>query len=154
MSGFSFKKVAVEDQAYAPILPGHYNVKFETLEEKATLSGGIAWNAKMKIEGSNRTFFLSWNVENASEVAQRIAREQISQIAELLGVGNDISIESIKTNTVFNVLLEQRVVGDKTYYQTKGAWKLGETSSIEKAVEMAEKAFGIAPAKKKAPWEK
>lgn len=156
MSGFSFKKVAAEDQSYAPIAPGFYDVQFASLEEKTTQAGGVSWNGKMKIAGSNRTFFLSWNVENSSETAQRIAREQISQIADLLGVGEDISIPALSTNTIFNIQLEQRVVGDKVFYQTKGAWKLGKTNEIEAAVNKAEKALGIftPPAsKKKNPWD-
>lgn len=149
---FSFKKeVSTQTNDFAPIAPGVYTVQFDSLEEKPTQSGGVSWNAKMKIPSTGRTFFLSWNVENASEVAQRIAREQLSQIADLLGVGDDISIDSIKTNKQFVITLEQRVYGDKTYYQTKGAWKLAETS-LNDAVKMVTKAFE-AP-KKKNPWDK
>ena len=153
---FSFKKeLGINDGVYEALKPGLYDVQFDTLEEKPTQTGGIQWSAKMKIVGSGRTFFLSWNVENQSEVAQRIAREQISQIANLLGVGDDISIESIKTNKIFTITLEQRVVGDKTYYQTKGPWKLAQAAnkSLAEGAKMVEKAF-TAPVAKKTPWSK
>jgi hypothetical protein len=164
---FSFKPVVAEsDGVYSPIAPGIYDVQFDTLEEKPTVTGGIQWSAKMKIVGSGRTFFLQWNVENASEVAKRIAREQLTQIATLIGVQNDISIESIRTNKIFTITLEQRVVGEKTYYQTKGPWKLAQAvnksfnipsakaaPTLDEAVKMAEKAFSVsAPAKKAQPW--
>lgn len=149
--GFSFKKEeGTNDGVYAPIAPGVYDVQFDTLEEKATAKGGVAWNAKMKIVGSGRTFFLSWNVENASEVAQRIAREQITQIANEIGVSSDdISIESIKTNKLFTVTLEQRVFEDKTFYQTKGPWKLAQAA--QKSLNMP---TTPATEKKKNPWDK
>lgn len=150
---FSFKKeVSQQTNDYAPIAPGVYTVQFDTLEEKPTQAGGVQWSAKMKILATGRTFFLSWNVENKSEVAQRIAREQISQIADLLGVGDDISIDSIKTNTAFEITLEQRVVGDKTYYQTKGAWKLAPTN-IAAGVKKVQDALLASP-KKATPWSK
>jgi hypothetical protein len=150
--GFSFKQEVVEVKVFAPIAPGVYDVKFDSLEEKQTQSGGVSWNAKMKIINSGRTFFLSWNVENASEVSQRIAREQLTQIATLLGVQSDINLESIKTNKAFTITLEQRVYGDKTYYQTKGPWKLAPMT-MDQAVSAVEKSFS-APVKKKSPWEK
>jgi hypothetical protein len=143
---FTFKKELSQSTGeYAPIAPGVYTVQFESLEEKPTLAGGEQWSAKMKIPATNRTFFLNWNVVHENPTVQTIAREQISQIADLLGVGDDISIESIKTNKQFVITLEQRPVGDKTYYQVKGKWKLAEV-----AAPLAPKA----PEKKAPPWQK
>ena len=157
MAGFSFKKeVSENDGVYAPIVPGVYDVQFDTLEESSTQTGGVKWSAKMKIVGSGRTFFLNWNVESSSETAQRIAREQITQIANLLGVPSDlIDLESIKTNKVFTVTLEQRPYNDKIYYQTKGPWKLAQPSpGLSKGVANVVSALGLAPAKKANPWDK
>jgi hypothetical protein len=158
---FSFKKeVSENDGVYAPIPNGTYTVIFDSLDEGVTQKGGIAWNAKMKIVSNNRTFFLNWNVENANEVAQRIAREQITQIANLLGVPSDlIDLESIKTNKLFVVNLEQRSVGDKVYYQTKGPWKLAvsnvPSSVVTDAANKVNAILGTAGAtKKKSPWDK
>lgn len=158
MSGFSFKKeVSVQTDDFAPIAPGVYDVQFDTLEEKSTSKGGVMWQAKMKIVGSGRTFFLTWNVECASEVAQRIAREQITQIANVLGVPSDlIDLESIKTNKIFTVTLEQRPVDDKVFYQTKGPWKLAQTvnKSLDAGVKMAAKTLGVVASSgsKAKPW--
>lgn len=151
---FSFKPVVSEQTTeFAPIAPGEYQVQFAELEEKPTQSGGVQWSAKMKIPATNRTFFLSWNVENASEVAQRIAREQISQIASLLGVQDDISIESIKTNKLFTVVLEQRPYNDKVYYQTKGPWKLADILNVSAVKKVQDKLALPVAEKKKNPWD-
>ena len=155
---FSFRKeVSENDGVYAPIPNGTYTVQFDSLEEVVTQKGGIAWNAKMKIVSNNRTFFLNWNVENESLIAQSIARERITQIANLLGVPSDlIDLESIKTNKLFVVNLEQRPSGDKIYYQTKGPWKLAvsnvPTPALSAGMDKVNAILG-APAKKKSPWD-
>jgi hypothetical protein len=134
---------------YAPITPGVYNVQMDTVEEKQTLAGGVSWNLKMKIVSEafkGRTFFLSYNVENANKTTQDIARREIAQIAELVGASDDISIESIKTNSVFSITLEQRPVGDKVYYNAKN-WALTET--VKKSV-----ATAPSTTTKAKPWAK
>jgi hypothetical protein len=149
---FSFKKEIAVQNEYAPIAPGVYTVQFESLEEKVPPYGGIQWSAKMKILGTGRIFFLSWNVEHANEIVQRIARNQISQIAELLGTAEDISINTIKTNKHFIITLEQRSHNDKIYYQTKGDWKLAESTStpLADAVKKVQESLAV---KKTAPWK-
>jgi hypothetical protein len=107
----------------------------DTVEEKQTLAGGVSWNLKMKIisdKFTGRTFFLSYNVENANKTTQDIARREIAQIAELVGAGDDISIESIKTNAIFTITLEQRPVGDKVYYNAK-SWVLADKKTVAAA---------------------
>jgi hypothetical protein len=153
---FSFKKeVSENDGVYAPIIPGVYNVQFDTLEEVETQTGGFKWSAKMKIVGSGRTFFLNWNVKNASESAQRIAREQITQIANLLNVPSElIDLESIKTNKIFTVTLEQRPYNDKVYYQTKGPWKLADSLNASAIKNVQDKLALPISEKKKNPWDK
>jgi len=145
--GFSFKKseLPVQDNVYAPIAPGVYEVQMETVEEKATLSGGISWSFKMKIPATGRTFFLNYNVENANSTTQEIARRDIAEIATLIGVDDDISLDTIKTNKKFSIVLEQRPVGDKVYYNAK-KWSIASQGP----------SAATAPTTKKVspPWEK
>lgn len=145
---FSFKKseLPVQDNVYAPIAPGVYEVQMEAVEEKATLSGGISWSFKMKIPATGRTFFLNYNVENANSITQEIARRDIAEIATLIGAGDDISLDTIKTNKRFSIVLEQRPVGDKVYYNAK-KWALASPSQITAAPSTTTKK--VSP-----PWEK
>jgi hypothetical protein len=144
--GFSFKAVENEDN-YAPIPEGIYRVQFAELEEKPSQSGGVQWSAKMKMAESNRSFFINWNVEHENEMTQRIAREQISQVANLLGVelGGDITVKTFHTNQIFVITLKVTTKEDKTYYSTKGGWKL-DGEELKSAVDKAAQAFGVSSA--------
>lgn len=151
--GVTFKasEVPAQSNEYAPITPGQYNVQMDEVQEKETLSGGVSWSLKMKIVGPEsigRTFFLNYNVENSNAKTQEIARREIAEIAALVGAKDDISIETIKTNKVFSITLEQRPVGDKIYYNAK-SWKLAnEAASIKKVQD----ALPTTKTSKK-PWE-
>lgn len=159
----SFKKSEALENAtsgeYAPIAPGVYNVKFEDLNERATQSGGVQWSAKLKIVDGNsfvgRTFFVNWNVVNNSEKAQEIARREIAQIADLMGIGDDISIETMRTNKTFTIQLD---VGDylgKPDYKAKN-WKLagGAAAAPAKTFTTAVKPTVAATTTKAKPWSK
>lgn len=157
--GVTFKKSEVPaGQDYAPINPGLYDVQMDSVEEKQTLSGGVSWNLKMKIVSEafkGRTFFLSYNVENANSTTQDIARREIAEIATLVGAGDDISIETIKTNKVFTIVLEQRVNPsnpDKVFYNSK-SWKLKNETSAPPSPAGITKAAPSTTTKAK-PWAK
>lgn len=147
--GFSFntEEVTVSNE-FAPIAPGIYNVKFETIEEALTKNNEVKWSAKMKIVDSGRTFFLNWNVGHTSEKARNFAMSEVKGILEAMGVSGVVNINSLRTNATFSVQLEQSPFNDKVYYQTKGPWKLAEAASapVKATVPTAEK--------RKNPWDK
>lgn len=160
----SFKKSEalenVTSGEFAPIAPGVYNVKFDDLKERPTQSGGVQWSAMLKIvDGAKfvgRTFWVNWNVVNANDKAQEIARREIAQIADLMGIGDDISIETMRTNKVFTIQLD---VGDylgKPDYKPKN-WKLaGEAVGVAAPAKTFTTTVKAAPSTtaKAKPWDK
>ena len=156
---FSTKDLPADEGTYTVITPGQYDVQMEAVEEKTTLSGGESWSLKMKIvsdQFKGRTFFLNYNVTNASEKTQQIARREVAQIASLIGVTDDISINSIKTNKVFTITLENRANpsdSSKVFYNAR-SWKLKNEVAGIKAVQ--DKLLGSSPTTTapKKPWIK
>lgn len=147
---FSFKLSEVTESSFSPIDPGQYKVQIEDVEEKSTLKGGVSWSFKMKVIDSQRKFFLNYNVENSNKVAEGIARGEVLEIAKAMGLSkDDVSIDSMRTNDIFSITLEQRPVGDKIYYSAKNWKKVGPTMS--EAKKMVADTFKE-PAKK-VPWK-
>jgi hypothetical protein len=160
---FSFNKsealANATDGEFAPIAPGVYTVQFQDLKEKETQSGGVQWSALIKITAGakfvGRTFWINWNVVNQSEKAQEIARREIARIADLIGIGDDISIETMKTNAHFEITLEAapEYMG-KPQYNVKN-WKLAGKAEVPKNFVTAASAKAEVTktaAKKAQPW--
>lgn len=167
---FSFKRSEVDTSQgeFAPIAAGKYHIEMQDLRERETQAGGIQWSAMFKIVAGEkfvgRTFWVNWNVVNESEKAQNIARAEISHIADLLNLGDDISVETLKTSTVFDIVLDVGEYLGKPDYKVK-SWKLAETAAPQKTFTTGKAAPKAAPttkpaeapakpAAKKQPWAK
>lgn len=160
---FSFKASEVapsENNDFSPITAGQYTVQFQDIQEKETKSGGLQWSALLKITGGakfvGRTFWINWNVVNSSEKAQEIARREIAQIAAMIGTGDDISIETLRTNAHFDITLDVGEYLGKPQYNVK-KWALHSEAAktpnfVTKTTAPAAKP--AAPAAKKQPWAK
>lgn len=90
--GFDSSEVDVNERApgnYEPIPEGEYTLEALEAEDKVTKDGGGSYiNAKFEVKGGEHDGRLLWhifNVQNRSETAQRIGRQQLVSWATACG---------------------------------------------------------------------
>jgi len=155
MFSFDLDEVEVKNE-FSPIVPGFYEVQFESIEESKTLNDEVKWSAKLKIINSGRTFFLNWNVGHSSVKARSFAQSEVKKIADALKLTGKVSIDDLRTNAIFKIQLEQSPYNDKMYYTTKGPWVLVESLNVAGIAKVQASLGIIAPTgvKKKNPWDR
>jgi len=86
---FNLSNVEVQNDDYALIPNGYYPAYIEKAEWKASASGVEYVNVQWKIFGedyNNRVVFQMLHIQNANEVAKRIAMESLVKMLEASGV--------------------------------------------------------------------
>lgn len=90
----SLRRTTMEKKTYEPIPKGEYSVTLKNFEDKKTKKGGRMIAAAFQVVGEGehegRLVFGNYNYENQnSEVAEKIAREQLGKFIAAASNGED-----------------------------------------------------------------
>ena len=101
MSRFGFDLKDYESSGtrdYSPIPKGEYTIKCTEAESKDTKSGGEMIVATFEVVGgqfNGRKIWNNFNINNSSEKAQKIGREQVASWARTCGKPNATSFDEL-----------------------------------------------------------